>query len=637
MKKYISLVVFAVALLLIGAPNIDAAIENSIKANMSCPSVVATNSSLTCSVYVTASGSDGIVEKTEIEMASPIIQAQVNIPKGTVIKSGSKMKVGTVTAKTNNQSEAGMIRVGLTVRFDGGEPVYRYPSASKTINVVKPSNKLTSIKIDGATVPGFSSNKTSYSVTTTKKSINLTASKASSSATVTGTGQKNLTCGNNPFTIAVISSSGSTKNYNVNINRKCETPKKEVFLDGITVSSGKLSPEFKKDTYSYTLKLDSKEDKITIKGVKVSSSDKLTGEVTDKKLEYGKTVVTLTVSNNSGNKKDYKITITREDKRDDNSLLASLSLSSGNIEFDKNVFEYETKILFDVKDLEILAVPEKESSEVKITGNKNLKVGDNTVIITVKSEKGKVKTYKIKVTRLEEGMTLGDNPNIKSIIVKGYELPFKYDRQDYNLVIDKEDMLDIRIIMDDPTATYEIIGNQNLEDGSIIKIITKSSDGSTKTYTIEVVKSNYSPYYIILIALAVLVIAVPLYVYFKQVKGKKEELDVNGYKKGKVYEEKDYSRKQIKNTKNVIGVTDKPQKITKNEPKQANNKPKKQNQKKTPQQQTKVDVQAPNAEIDFDEGLQDYIPNESANKCVACGRELLGNPDVCPYCKTKLK
>ncbi len=51
----------------------------------------------------------------------------------------------------------------------------------------------------------------------------------------------------------------------------------------------------------------------------------------------------------------------------------------------------------------------------------------------------------------------------------------------------------------------------------------------------------------------------------------------------------------------------------------------------------KVNNQNKTDEENFDAGLQDYVPNESVNKCPACGRELLGTLNECPYCKTKLK
>ena len=67
----------------------------------------------------------------------------------------------------------------------------------------------------------------------------------------------------------------------------------------------------------------------------------------------------------------------------------------------------------DITKIEVLAVPAKETSSVKITGNDNLKVGNNVIKIDVKSEKGTIKSYLIKVNRLKEGETLGNNANIK--------------------------------------------------------------------------------------------------------------------------------------------------------------------------------------------------------------------------------
>ena len=41
-------------------------------------------------------------------------------------------------------------------------------------------------------------------------------------------------------------------------------------------------------------------------------------------------------------------------------------------------------------------------------------------------------------------------------------------------------------------------------------------------------------------------------------------------------------------------------------------------------------------ENEFDNGLTNYIPNKES-KCPKCGRELLGTPSICPYCKNNLR
>ena len=43
-----------------------------------------------------------------------------------------------------------------------------------------------------------------------------------------------------------------------------------------------------------------------------------------------------------------------------------------------------------------------------------------------------------------------------------------------------------------------------------------------------------------------------------------------------------------------------------------------------------------NNENEFDNDLASYVPNNET-KCPKCGRELLGTPNVCPYCKNNIK
>lgn len=603
--------------------NVDAA-SNDMSISLTCPSSANPQATITCVVYATVTGNGATLKNVNVTYNSLINSATTSIESGTKIAVGGPIRLGTITAKTGSQGGTGTIKISMDAKFSDGSPTSKENiTKTKEISIAKvlsSANTLNSISLDGKSIAHFNKNTTNYSVSTEKSSVLLSATKTSSKATVSGIGTKSLKCGSNSYVITVKAENGSTKKYTVTINRKCNS---SANLKGITISSGTLSPIFKEDVYKYTVKLDKDVEKITIKGIKSDTNQKITGEVENKKIDYGTTTVNLVVTSQTGATKTYSITIDKSDTRDNNSLLSALSLSSGNISFDPNTFEYETKVLYEITKIEVLAVPEKETSTVQVTGNENLEVGENLITINVKSEKGETSDYKIKVTRLKEGETLGKNANIKNIKVAGYDLPFEYDRKDYKLVINDEDQLDITVVMDDPSATYEIIGNENLKDGSIIKIVTKSQDGTSKTYTIEITKPSYLIYFIIGGALIALAIAIPVIVYFKSVKKKKELLDVNGYKVGKGYNDQENSRKiirtspnpetnQIQNN-NQIQITDNP--ITNNE--QINN-------------------QNPN-EQDFDAGLQNYIPSDSKNKCPACGRELLGSPNECPYCKTKLK
>ena len=588
------------------------------------------NKTMTCSLYAVAYDEDATIKNVKAVVDYPLSNARVKL-NTTKVKTGDDVKVGTVVVSSSNHGGKGNISIVLDAYYQNSDPEYGV-ELDETITVTSTVNTLNDLKIDGATIPGFSKENTNYTFETTKSKVSISAAKTNSKSKVTGTGTKVLICGNNNQTIIVKSESGTTKTYTVNIKRKCNT---SANLKGITVSKGTLTPSFKENIYNYTVLLGKSDDKITIKGKKGNDNQTITGEVTDKEVSMGNTDINLVVVNKSGETKTYTITLIKSENDINSSMLRALSLSNGKIDFKQDTLEYSTKVLYEVEKIEVLATPESENSTVTIKGNDKLKVGNNQIIINVANKNGKKTDYKINVKRLAVGETLGDNPNIKDIKVEGYNLPFDYDRKDYKLVIKNEDKINILVTMDDPSASYEIKGNENLKDGSIIEIITKSLNGDSKKYTIEITKSSYTIYYIIGGLLVLIAILIPVLVYFKSVKKKKVNTDVNGYKiDSNVSENK---RKVITQNNNIQNnsVLDNKQIHSINNNDNVNNNMNNSNNNNDKQNIEKTSVN----EEDFDAGLQDYVPteNKSANKCPACGREILGNPSECPYCKVKLK
>jgi len=640
MKKVLSYMLVGV-LSFVFIQGVDAAPLFYIK--LSCPDSALTNQTVECNVLAMATGeaidklSIGISTNDYIDYSNSFLDTAMEV-------TSSYVEIGTISLKTNDKSGRAKVTISAKPTTSSGTALAT-KSSSAYIDVKSNVVTLKSLKIDGVNVDKFNKNVTNYDINTTKSKVAILATATSNGASVTGDGNKNLDCGNNSFIIKVVSETNKTKNYTLNINRVCD---KNVYLKDIRLSSGALEPEFKKDVTSYTVKVDKKVEKISVTGVKEVESQKITGNVTDKELVYGDNKINITVTSQTGEKQVYTVNVVREDNRDTNAFLSSLSLSSGNIDFDKNTFEYETAVLFDTENIEVLAIPEVESSKVTITGNKDLQVGENIILVKVKSEKDDEKTYTIKVKRLEEGETLGNNANVKSITVRGYKLKFDVNKYDYKLVIDKEKSLDIKVILEDSSASYEIIGNKDLKDGSVIKIVTKALDGKSKTYTITITKNDYTLYYIIAGVLLLLVVTIPVLVYFKSVKGKKKELDVNGYEKGREYEDNTASR-------TVIGAN-----ISSSSNVNVNNGNSVNNNSENVISDGSVGTLNANDNIisdgsvgtlntnnqnvnqsndldSFDGELQDYVPNENSNKCPSCGRELLGNPNECPYCKIRLK
>ena len=89
-----------------------------------------------------------------------------------------------------------------------------------------------------------------------------------------------------------------------------------------------------------------------------------------------------------------------------NANLKSLSLNSGKLspKFSASRTSYTSKVLYDVTKVNVSAnVADGSAKVVSVTGNTNLQVGENTVVVTVQAADGTQKKYTIVVTRLKEG------------------------------------------------------------------------------------------------------------------------------------------------------------------------------------------------------------------------------------------
>lgn len=575
----------------LGIYNVNA--SGNVQLSLSCPAAAKPNTEITCIVYGSRTGSE--VESVEEINATPtgaLKRADYTINYEDIPQNSPK-NIGTITIQTGNIGKGQIELLFDTIHFVDGS-FQNKVSVSKSITINK-TGKVTSVN-------------------TTR--------------------------------------SGSTTNNSQTNSNNRTTTNADTYLKDIKVSRGILSPSFSKNVYNYTVKVDPTVDKISIDGIKNDVGQKIDGELVDVPLEYGKNAFKLIVSNETSPKRTYEIVIERQDNRDTNASLSSLSLSSGIIKFSPSIYEYETKVLYEVENIDVMATPEKNTSHITVDGAKNLKVGENIVTITVKAEKGNEQKYIIKVNRLAEGETLGDNANIKNIKVSGYKLNFDYDKQNYKLIIKNEKQLIIDIVMEDPNASYQILGNSNLKDGSVITITTTSLDGtSTQTYTIEITKPKYTVYYVIAGVLVSLAIATPIVFYFKYVKPKKVLRDINGNKISKDSLPNNNYRKRLTTTipkgKSKVVTNNNPNNTSINAPLQTSpqnvvniGEPTIQNVENS---YNATNTALSNGGINNVMNQQNISNNQmpqnefSASKCPKCGRDLLGNPDICPYCNTRLR
>lgn len=179
---------------------------------------------------------------------------------------------------------------------------------------------------------------------------------------------------------------------------------------------------------------------------------------------------------------------TEKPEESNNKALKSLTVAEYKLtpDFSSDVTEYSLTVGADVESLDIEAVAEDDASEVKITGNDNLLMGENTIEISVTAEDGTVRTYNIYVTK-GEGTSLG----LSELTVEGYTLNPEFSSDIYEYTLDITDTsvtsLNVNAIANVEGAEVEIAGNTDLKVGeNIITILVRSDSDGIATYQIKV-------------------------------------------------------------------------------------------------------------------------------------------------------
>ena len=160
--------------------------------------------------------------------------------------------------------------------------------------------------------------------------------------------------------------------------------------------------------------------------------------------------------------------------------------------FNPNITEYYIIVDENTDNIKVTATPENSGSNVKISGNENLKDGLNKITITVKNG-SESKKYIINVTKTDQKEKA--NTNLETLAIENYEITPEYKENitEYNLQISNtEEKLNILAIPENMKAKVEIKNNENLKYGeNIIEILVTAQNGITqKVYKLNVYKRN---------------------------------------------------------------------------------------------------------------------------------------------------
>lgn len=208
--------------------------------------------------------------------------------------------------------------------------------------------------------------------------------------------------------------------------------------------------------------------------------------------------------NSGGNSNTQK---PQEVEKSKDSALSALIVTEAaiNPEFNKDVKEYNLNVPYETTAINITATPNDAKAKVDVTGNTDLKEGENIVTITVTAEDGSTSNYTIKVKRARVPLAL------KSLLVKYtnengelIEMPlnpaFTFDTLEYSLQ-DIEywiEKISVEAEANIEGATIDIQGADNLQIGKntitvTLKIMGEAVEGQepqeeTIIYTINVNK-----------------------------------------------------------------------------------------------------------------------------------------------------
>ncbi len=434
-------------------------------------------------------GATGYFYVTPTNAAGKVTITSSNTTIATVDKSvqwveSSKLKVN-VTGKTSGSTKITVVVDAAT--FDE-EVIKKTYTINVTVKAPKSTNnKLAGLSLSNGTLsPSFNANTTSYTSTIDSSSVTINYSKGDSTQTVTGAGKKTLKYGKNTFKVVVKSEAGTTKTYTIVITRP-DNRNSNNNLKTLSVDKGSIA--FKSSTTSYSLKVANDVDSIKVSATLDDSKASFVSGYGPRtvKLNYGSNSVLVKVKAENETIKTYTIKVERQDNRSSNNNLKSLSLSAGTIAFSKDVTTYSTTVDYSVTKIDIIAEVEDVKSNY-VVNSPSLFVGNNVITVTVTAENGSTKVYIINVVRKEEAAILSDNNNVSSIDILGHGIKFEDGVTEYDVEIGDEYALVIEVLLEDPSANYVIEGNEDLKDGSVIKVTTTSESGQQKEYKINVNK-----------------------------------------------------------------------------------------------------------------------------------------------------
>lgn len=393
---------------------------------------------------------------------------------------------------------------------------------TQTLRAKSTKANLTSLSVSGETLsPSFNPDTKHYTLTTTSSHIRI---NASGEGTISGTGYHDVKYGNNKYDIVVTAEAGNTKVYTITVTRPDNRSNINT-LNSLEINQAKI--DFSKEKTSYDITVAPNVNKLDIKSTLTDSKSKYSSGSNSMSvnLNYGLNSIKIVVEAENGASKTYTINVTRTDDRSTNNNLTSIGFLDKKINVIENKLEYEINVLYSVEQIKLKPKVQDKKSKVEVNGPEKLAVGENIYEIKVFAENESLKTYIVKVFRYDESVVFSSDSTLKSLKIDGYEIKFDKNVKEYTLKTNDK-ALSINVQPNDSKATYEILNNKNLKEGSIISIVVTAEDESNTEYKIIIEKlPNYQFINYLIFGIAELVLVFLCMNIFKKIKNNKNKVE----------------------------------------------------------------------------------------------------------------
>ena len=186
----------------------------------------------------------------------------------------------------------------------------------------------------------------------------------------------------------IIISISNTDNARYIDNYHIEEKSENAFLESIYLDVMNLTPEFDKNIMEYLVSVDSSVNDINVVAMPEDSSAKVTVEG-NRNLKEGENVIKINVTAEAGNTLTYIVNVIKVTRIEQlNTNLKTLNVKDYEIypTFKPNIYNYNIVLNNVIDEIEIKAETENENAIFHISGNNNLKEGDNLVKIIVIAE-----------------------------------------------------------------------------------------------------------------------------------------------------------------------------------------------------------------------------------------------------------